>query len=202
MRCNNGKSKKAHKRRGNSVVRDKMSLEGEIREEIRLWSKEALEQPNEHYNGLPACPFAKKAWSDDRVDFVFKYDSSWDVLFETIKGWDDSKDVIIIIDFDYLELEELYEFMDLLNDTLSEDGTDMFVMGFHPEAESNELLSDSFEMTDDNSYAMIFLQRLTKLQEASNLLRDKGYYNLCEDYYESKSLYQLRESLYRRLKDG
>lgn len=182
-----------------------MYLEGQIKEEIRLWSQELLEQPTEHYNGLPACPFAKKAWSDDRVDFVFKHNSSWDILYDTINSWDDSKDVIILIDFDYLGLEELYDFLLLLNESLSKEGSDMFVMGFHPEegrVKSSELLSDSFEMTDDNSYVMIFVQRLTKLQEASNLLRDKGYYNLCEDYHEGNSLYKVRESFYRRLKDG
>ena len=63
--------------------------------------------------------------------------------------------------------------MDILNQSLSEDGIDMFVMGFHPESDENELLENSLEMTDDNSYAMIFLQRLTKLQEASNVLRKK-----------------------------
>ena len=179
-----------------------MSLEGQVKKELRLWSKEALEKPNENYNGLPACPFAKKAWSESRVGFTFKRSASWGILTETIKDWDDSKDVVILIDFEYPELDEMYEFLNVLNDNLSDDGTDMFVMGFHPEAESNEFLNDSFEMTDDNSYAMIFLQRLTKLQEASNLLREKGYYKFCEDYYDNNSLYQLRENLYRRLKDG
>ena len=72
----------------------------------------------------------------------------------------------------------------------------MFVMGFYPESDENELLENSLEMTDDNSYAMIFLQRLTKLQEASNVLREKGYYDACQDYYENEPLYELRaESL-------
>ena len=57
-------------------------------------------------------------------------------------------------------------------------------------------------MTDDNSYAMIFLQRLTKLQEASNVLREKGYYDVCQDYYENEPLYELRAELYRRLRYG
>lgn len=179
-----------------------MSVEGQIKKELRLWSKEALEKPNENYNGLPACPFAKKSWLENRVGFTFKRSSSWDILFETIQNWDDSKDVVILIDFEYPELNEMYEFLDVLNETLSDDSSDMFVMGFHPEAESNEFLNDSFEMTDDNSYAMIFLQRLTKLQEASNLLRDKGYYKFCEDYYANESLYVHREGLYRRLKDA
>ena len=56
-----------------------MSLEENIKNEIRLWSKEALEKPNENYNNMPACPFAKRAWADDRVGFIFKKDESFDV---------------------------------------------------------------------------------------------------------------------------
>ena len=92
-----------------------MSLEEDIKNEIRLWSKEALEKPNENYNNMPACPFAKRAWADNRVGFVFKKDNSFDVLFKAIDEWNDSKDVVILIDFNYLGVDELYEFMDMLN---------------------------------------------------------------------------------------
>ncbi len=39
----------------------------EIIEDVRLWSKHFLEVPNVHLGGVPACPFAKKAWADDKV---------------------------------------------------------------------------------------------------------------------------------------
>ena len=72
------------------------------------------------------------------------------------------------------------------------------------EDESNELLDESLDMEEDSSppYAMIFFQRLSKLQEASDSLRIKGYYNVCEDYYDAGSLYERRKSIYRRLKNG
>ena len=31
-----------------------------VKKEIRLWSKTALEVPEENLNNLPMCPFAKK----------------------------------------------------------------------------------------------------------------------------------------------
>ena len=43
-----------------------------IKKEIRQWSKHALEIPNSEFNNLPACPYAKAAWKDDKVDVVFK----------------------------------------------------------------------------------------------------------------------------------
>jgi len=77
------------------------------------------------------------------------------------------------------------------------------LMGFHPDDEDNELLDDTeFDSTIDQPYAMIFLQRLSKLQEASNTLRIKGYYQIAETYYNGTELYKNRERLYRRLKNG
>ena len=39
----------------------------QIIEDVRLWSKHFLEVPNLHLGGVPACPFAKKAWLDKKV---------------------------------------------------------------------------------------------------------------------------------------
>lgn len=174
--------------------------------ETKAWSKAALEVSNEYYNNLAPCPFAKKAWLDEKVGFCFKYNKSWQDLYTLISQWDDSKDVVILIDFDYLPLDEMDAYLNLLNEAISNGifiNRDMFLMGFHPEDDDNELLDDNeFDSTIDTPYAMIFLQRLSKLQEASNTLRMKGYYKIAEKYYNGKELYNNRERLYRRLING
>ena len=38
----------------------------QIIEDVRLWSKNFLEVSNVHLGGVPACPFAKKAWADKK----------------------------------------------------------------------------------------------------------------------------------------
>ena len=75
-------------------------------------------------------------------------------------------------------------------------------MGFHPEDDGNELLDNEFESTVDTPYGMVFLQRLSKLQEASDALRVKGYYNIAQQYYNADFLYEQRQDFYRRLKNG
>ncbi len=181
-------------------------LEQSIISETRAWSKTALEVANEHFNGLPPCPFAKKAWLDDKVGFCFKYENHWQDLFSLISQWDDSKDVIILIDFCFLPLNEMDRYLNLLNKAISDGifiNKDMFLMGFHPDDDDNELLEEAdFDSTIDVPYAMIFLQRLSKLQEASNTLRIKGYYNYAENYYNGSKLYENRKTLFRRLKNG
>ena len=39
----------------------------DIIKDVRLWSKNFLEVSNVHLGGVPACPFAKKAWADNKV---------------------------------------------------------------------------------------------------------------------------------------
>ena len=181
-------------------------VEQKIISDLKEWSKVSLEQPNEHYNNLPACPYAKSAWLNNKVGFVFNYEANHMLLYSTINKWDDSKDVVILIDFFPDSVDDLDIFLDDLNQKISKgkyNTKDMYLMGFHPEDESNELLEDSFDVEDDDTppFAMIFLQRLSKLQEASNSLRIKGYYDVCEDYYNAESLYERRKSIYRRLKN-
>jgi len=180
-------------------------LEQAIIRETREWSAHALEQSNEYYNNLPACPYAKKAWQDEKVGFCFKYSTDWQDLYKLISQWDDSKDVVILVDFSPLPLDEMDGYLDQLNQAIADGffiNRDMFLMGFHPDDEGNELLdNDEFESTVEAPYAMIFLQRLTKLQEASDTLRMKGYYDTCQEYYGADNLYQNRVSLYRRLKN-
>ena len=180
-------------------------LEQSVSHETLAWSKEVLEIPNEYFNGLPACPYAKKAWADNRVGITFKYTGHWQDLYTLISTWDDSKDVIILVDFCPLPLDKMDDYLDQLNEAISKGffiNRDMFLMGFHPDDVGNELLDDSdFESTVDVPYAMIFLQRLTKLQEASDTLRLKGYYDVSQKYYDADHLYERRLELYRRLSD-
>ena len=149
-------------------------------------------------------PLCKKAWATDKVGFSFKYDQDWQTLYTLISTWDDSKDVVILIDFCPLPLDEMDEYLDKINHAISQGmfiNKDMFLMGFHPEDEGNELLDNEFESTVETPYGMVFLQRLSKLQEASDALRGKGYYKIAQQYYDADFLYgKQRQDFYRRLK--
>ena len=90
-------------------------LEQKIISDLRNWSKNALEIPNKHYNNLPACPFAKAAWINDKVGFVFNYLEPEDLIYSCINNFDDSKDVVILVDFFPMDLDEMDIFLDDLN---------------------------------------------------------------------------------------
>ena len=44
-----------------------MPSEKQIKDDVRKWSRLNLEVPNQHLNGMPACPFAKKTWAEKKV---------------------------------------------------------------------------------------------------------------------------------------
>ena len=157
-------------------------LEESIRKEIRDWSKHSLEKANENYNGFPPCPYAAKAWIDNKVDIQFKYDLSPEKLYENISHYNDKYELIILVDLEYeLEPDRFHGYLEGINEAISNDAfqdKDIYVMGFHPEDDTNEIIeSDSFETEVDDVYSMIFIQRLSLLERASEKLRSKGYYD-------------------------
>ena len=76
------------------------SLSEGVKKEIRLWSKTALEVPEENVNNLPMCPFAKKAWDSGRVKIHVQNLKKYrlDLHDSILEKFDDSYDVEIIVD--------------------------------------------------------------------------------------------------------
>ena len=179
-------------------------LEESIRKEIRDWSKHSLEKANENYNGFPPCPYAAKAWIDNKVDIQFKYDLSPEKLYENISHYNDKYELIILVDLEYeLEPDRFHGYLEGINEAISNDAfqdKDIYVMGFHPEDDTNEIIeSDSFETEVDDVYSMIFIQRLSLLERASEKLRSKGYYDRSYGNYKVDEILQKRNKLFRRL---
>ena len=179
-------------------------LEDSIRKEIRDWSKHSLEKANENYNGFPPCPYAAKAWIDNKVDIQFKYDLSPEKLYENISHYNDKYELIILVDLEYeLEPDRFHGYLEGINEAISNDAfqdKDIYVMGFHPEDDTNEIIeSDSFETEVDEVYSMIFIQRLSLLERASEKLRSKGYYDRTYGNYKVDEILQKRNKLFRRL---
>jgi hypothetical protein len=182
-------------------------LEQRIKEEIRQWSKHALERPSPFFNNLPACPFAKKAWDEDRVGFVFKTEDDNLPLYQTIAGFDDRFDLILVVDLSYKkDPGDFEDYLFDLNEAISEGimgQRDVWVMGFHPDDDPADFLGDgSFSPLVEEEYAIIFVQRLSTIQGKASSLKSLGYYDESFKAFENTSLYSHRENLYRKLTDG
>jgi len=177
-----------------------------IAKEIRDWSSYALEVARPEFNGLPACPYAKAAWQDNKVDVVFKFEKEdYKRLYMALHNWDDSKELVIIADTAFIEdPEEFHEFVDNVNEAIANNvfrNRDLWVMGFHPYGDANELIDDgTFEGETDTPYAAFFVQRLSTLEEASDKLKRLGYYDKFDP--ELAKIYEVRKSFYRRLNNA
>jgi hypothetical protein len=60
----------------------------------------------------------------------------------------------------------------------------------------------TFEPHVNTPYALTFIQRLSKVQEAADKLKEMGYYDQYLEEYNAEELYKQRKDLYRRLKNG
>ena len=169
-----------------------------IREELQSWSNSVLEIPNPHLSGLPACPYAKKSWSDGRVQTLVGEDVL--DLKEAISLYDTvTTDMLIWVNFN-LGRQDLWErWITLWNKKNVK--KDIHLMVFHPDyppSEDNEdFLTDNDWESSLDDYMMIFIQSLSALNKASVALEGIGYYNHFSDH-----LYETLVLDRRRLCDG
>jgi len=183
------------------------STEKAIVEEILQWSETALEKPSPQFNNLPPCPYAKKALMDEKVAILFKYDDSYQVLYSCVSQFDDNFDLAIIVDVhNDKSAYDFHEYLESLNEAISNGmfiDKDVWVMGFHPDDDVSETAQETaIEAITDTEYSMIFVQRLTVLQEAADKLDKKGYYDSYDSECIASDIYNRRVELYRRLKNG
>ena len=183
---------------------DYTNLEEKIFDEIREWSRFALEKPNKNYNDLPSCPYAKTAWQNKKVSFALKTKNNYNIIYSLINKFHDSKDLIIVVDLAFENNEIFHNNLSNINELIHKNNfsqRDIWLMGFHPDDDVNELIDDgTFTEIVQDEYALIFVQRLTKLQESANKLKKLGYYDKYYKEYNVEDIYEQREKYYNSLK--
>ena len=166
-----------------------------IKEDVRLWSKHYLEIPNKHLGGYPACPFAKMAWLQDKVQIEIKpkflpYKKE---LNDHIYTLDFAvKEILIFCDpFYSYTPNQFHQITEEYNDKYNK--INMYFMSFHPHnpatTEDQAFLVEpeghAPAITSDLKYSMMLVQKFSQLQEASDKLHKQGYYKKWpREYYE------------------
>ena len=188
-----------------------MQLEKQIKNDVRRWSKLNLEVPNQHLNGMPACPFAKKTWTDKKVLIKIKQKNKWykSQLNNHLSKLNFEKHEILIFCDPYYNYptEAFQDIIDTYNNWYNR--KDIYFMGFHPKAtptlEEHAFLVDpgTQEVYDGTiEYSMMLIQKFSQLQEASDKLHKAGYYvNWPKEYYNEvvKSRYKTYNKVRRSL---
>ena len=183
-----------------------MGLEQNVITEIKKWTEEVLDKPNPFFNNLPACPYAKKAFLADKIGFSFSYTDHMQGLYTTLSQFDDTWDIVMYVQFKFVEEpQDFHDYIAALNQAISMGifiQKDLWAMGFHPSDEQEEAFDQPFEPLVDQPYALIFVQRLSKLEKSAEILREKGYYQKYLEDPETASLWDDRKETYRRLRDA
>jgi len=184
-----------------------------IHEEIRLWSKHYLEVRNKHLNGLPACPFARKSWAQNKVDIQIRNTDQGYTrdLHRHVKKIDfDKKELLIFCDINFKQysLNKFQDIIDNFNGRYNK--KDIYFMGFHPynppNKEEQEFLLDPTGDTSDLpeskiEFSMMLIQKFSQLYEASDRLHRMGYYNEWPtDYYHE--VVSSRQQQFKKLFKG
>ena len=184
-----------------------------IHEEIRLWSKHYLEVRNKHLNGLPACPFARKSWAQNKVDIQIRNTDQGYTrdLHKHVKKLDfDKKELLIFCDVNYKQysLNKFQGIVDNFNGRYNK--KDIYFMGFHPynppNKEEQEFLLDPTGDTSDLpeskiEFSMMLIQKFSQLYEASDRLHRMGYYDEWPtDYYHE--VVSSRQQQFKKLFKG
>jgi len=188
-----------------------VSFREEVIKDVRKWSELYLEVPNKHLGGYPACPFAKKTWTDNKVVVEVKRKNKWykSELNAQLKHLDFSVHELLIFCDPYFNysLEDFQVVIDEYNDWYNK--KDIFFMGFHPHNPANEE-EQEFLVTPNGStpiiensidYSMMLAQKFSQLQEASDKLHKAGYYDKWpKGYYQDVVV--SRAKTYKRIFGG
>jgi len=160
-----------------------------VEADIRKWSHDFLEVSNKKLNGLPPCPYAKQAWLDDKVSFSIN--TGLEGLIKEVTIFELHDYDIVVWANQYLpDMEYLDGYCDGINEAMSIAGKDMHLMVFHPDYDAEEagldFLIDEDAKDEGLVYCVVFVQRLSTLDDAALSLEKSGYYeHFPEEVYKS-----------------
>ena len=138
-----------------------------MKDDIQKWLDDFVTQPNPLLNGFPPCPYARAAI----VDYV-ETDHVSNSLEHLLENWNDDIQVVCL----YTATENY-----------TPEGLSYIVKEFNKVAMSKDIVALEDHPDDEEDVngvkmnfgkcIIILVQRLTKVNEASELLRKKGYYD-------------------------
>ena len=165
-----------------------------IEQDIRTWSHSFLEVPNTKLNGLPPCPYAKQAWLDDKV--TFSVNTGTEGLIAEVKRFDQHDyEIVIWANAMLPDVQYLDGLCDGINEMAATAKQDIHLMVFHPDFTAEDAGLDFLldeDVTDHNLvYCMVFIQKLSLLDDASLSLEKSGYYkHFPEELYNNLILHR------------
>ena len=138
--------------------------------EIKKWVEEFVSVKNETLNKIP-CPFAKQALLDDKIKYI-STERIGEALSNLVDNWTDKYEVVVLYTDTLLYTpSEVSEIVKRFNELAMP--RDIVALEDHPE--DPEILN-GVKMNFGKAI-LVLVQRLSKLNRASAILKQKGYYD-------------------------
>ncbi len=140
--------------------------------QLNEWMMSFVEQPNPSLGSWAPCPYARQARINGRTSIKFSTISELrDVVKESIETLEHKDVVVICFDHQYIDPVSLQEFVTGMNKMLIP--IDYVILEDHPDAPE---YINGVKMNFGRC-GLLLMQRLSKLNEASEQLKQKGYYD-------------------------
>lgn len=161
----------------------------QFKDEIVEWITGTLSTPSPIFNNLPACPYAKKAYTDNKIIFHKLQNYDHITIAENIKAeienysyhWPKDVDVVVIgTEAELIDPIDLTNTVELCNNSFLKN-RGYTALEDHPD----EIEQVEGFILNQGTYALVLLQSTQKLKDARDNLKSKDYYkNWNKDYLE------------------
>ena len=143
-------------------------------DDIKKWVEEFVSVHNDELGTVP-CPYAKNAMLKNTIAYKeFNGDIRFQ-LYEIVNdGWDDTNEVLVLYANTHdMSVEELQAVVLQFNTTCSHLNKDLVALEDHP----NDPEEVNGVTMNFGKGILVLVQRLSKLNKASNILKKQGYYD-------------------------
>lgn len=142
-----------------------------IKQQLDQWMMEFVEAANPALDNWAPCPYARAARLNNMISVVFATPMEFVSVIQESMATLDHKDVVVVcFDHNNIGPEDLQEFVVGMNKTLMP--ADYVILEDHPDAPE---YVNGVRMNFDVC-GLLVLQKLSKLNTASDKLKSQGYY--------------------------
>ena len=139
-------------------------------EEIKQWVEDFVSVKHETLNVIP-CPFAKQALMNNAIKYV-PTERIGETLASMVDNWSDKYEVVVLYtDTELYTPQEVSDIVERFNKLAM--SRDIVALEDHPD--DPEILN-GVEMNFGKAI-LVLVQRLSKLNKASDILKKRGYYD-------------------------
>ena len=148
-----------------------------IYRDIEEWIFTFLSEPNSVFGDLSPCPFAKKAWLENKVKVIEVKTKLETEVKQSINNWPKDLEVVLFV------MNPRVTTPDYLENVCNKYSDEKFVLlSDHPDRE--EKVKDV--LLNQGKYALVFIQLKKQLEEARQVLKQQGYYkNFTKEYLKA-----------------